>query len=136
MSKDNNGELAAERRVSPREELSPIPIRGFTSIDHMTLLSRIGFIVDASLSGFLLHVERKNILPKRFREQLSIDELIGDRVLLMIEPLNLEIGGTIARTRRVTKDIYEIAVDFSDDAPEYWREILIEMLPRASDYED
>jgi hypothetical protein len=53
----------------------------------------------------------------------------------MIDPLHLEIGGRIARTKRVNKDLYEIVVDFSSDAPEYWRECLLEMLPRAEDYE-
>jgi hypothetical protein len=101
----------------------------------MTLLSRIGHIVDASKTGFLLHVERKNLVPKKFRETLSLAELEGDRVILMIEPLNLEITGKIIRSKRITKELYEIVIDFSDDAPEYWRECLVEMLPRASDYE-
>lgn len=130
-----DGRKASERRFAPREKLDPIQIRGFTSLDHMTLLSRSGFIVDASKNGFLLHIERKNIVPKAFRDTLSLDELVGDRVILMIDPLNLEIGGRIARTKRVSKDLFEVVVDFSDDAPEYWREILVEMLPRASDYE-
>jgi hypothetical protein len=122
-----------DRRLAPREELDPIEIRGFTSLDHMTLLSRSGWIVDASKTGFLLHVERKALAPKKYRESLSIDELCGDQVILMIDRMNLEIGGKIARTRRVTKDLYEIAVDFSDDAPEYWRECLLDLLPRPGE---
>lgn len=124
-----------DRRYAPREDLKPIQIRGFTSLDHMTLLARIGHIVEASKSGFLLHVERKDLVPKQFRETLSLADLEGDRVMLMIDPMNLEIGGRIARTQRISKDLYEIAIDYSDDAPEYWRECLLDMLPRASDFE-
>jgi len=65
---------------------------------------------------------------------LSLQELEGDRVILMIDPLNLEIGGKIVRTKRITKDLYEIAIDYSDDAPEYWRECLLDLLPRETDY--
>ena len=134
----NNRESRAaqrDRREAPREKLNPIEIRGLTSLDHLTLLSRTGHIVDASKTGFLLHVSRKNLVPQKFRETLSLDELVGDRVILMIDPLNLEIGGCIARTKRLNKETYEIVVDFSSDAPEYWREALLDMLPRGSDYE-
>jgi hypothetical protein len=127
-------EAKRDQRGAPREKVDPIEIRALTSLDHMTLLSRMGHIVDASKTGFLLIVERRNIVPQKFRESLSLSELDGDRVILMIEPLNLEIGGVIARTRRLNKESFEIVVDFSNDAPEYWREALIDMLPRSSDY--
>ena len=115
--------------------MDPIEIRAFTSLDHMTLVSRRGFIIEASTTGFLLHVERKDLVPKQFRDTLSVDVLTGDQIMLMIDPLNLEISGKIVRTKRVTKDLFEIAIDFSEDAPEYWRECLIDMLPRGADYE-
>lgn len=126
---------SSERRIAPREAVDPIQIRGFTSLDHMTLLSRAGAIVEASTTGFLLHIERKELVPKQFQKELSLDALLGDKIILMIDAMNLEIGGRIARTKRVTKDLFEIAIDYSDDAPEYWREILVDMLPRGRDYE-
>lgn len=123
-----------DRRAAPRESLDPIEIRGFMSMDHMTLLSRTGRIIEASKTGFLLHVDREALVPKQFRENLTLDELHGDRVVLNIDLLNLEISGTIARTRRINKDLYEIAVDYSDDSPDEWRECLLEMLPRPIDW--
>lgn len=125
----------ADRRVAPREKVEPIQVRALTSLDHKTQLSRTAQIVDASTSGFKLHVARKDLIPKQFREALSLSEIEGDQVILNIEPLNLEIGGQIARTKRINKDTYEIIIDFSNDAPEYWREALIDMLPRSSDFE-
>jgi hypothetical protein len=126
---------SSERRIAPREAMDPIQIRAFTSLDHMTLLSRKGAIVEASTTGFLLQIERKELVPKQFQKELSLDALLGDKVMLMIDVMNLEIGGRIARTKRLTKDLFEIAVDYSEDAPEYWREILVDMLPRGRDYE-
>lgn len=135
MASDGRNNGLIDRRFNPREELEPIEIRAFTSLDHMTLLSRSGCIVDASKTGFLLHVKRQDLVPKQFRDTLNIDVLVGDKVILMIDLLNLEIGGKIARTKRVSKDLYEIAIDFSDDAPEYWREALLDMLPRPGEME-
>ena len=125
-----------ERRYAPREKLDPIEVTGLTSLDHKTLLSRVGHIVDASKTGFLLHVARTHLVPQEFRDSLSLSALEGDRIILMIEPLQLEIGGSIARTKRLSKELYEICIDFSTDAPEYWREALIDMLPRATDFKD
>jgi hypothetical protein len=126
---------SSDRRIAPREAMDPIQICAFTSLDHMTLVSRKGVIVEASTTGFLLQIERKELVPKQFQKELSLDGLLGDKVMLMIEVMNLEIGGRIARTKRLTKDLFEVAVDYSEDAPEYWREILVDMLPRGKDYD-
>lgn len=125
----------AERRAAPREKVDPIEIRGLMSLDHMTLLSRSGRIVDASKSGFLLQLDREAIVPKVFKDALSLQPLEGDQIIMTIDALNLELGGKIVRTKRVTKEMFEIVVDFSSDAPDYWRECLFELLPRAADYE-
>jgi hypothetical protein len=117
-----------------RESLEPLPIRGLTSIDHMTLLARKGFLIEASTTGFLLEVERRDLAPKTFRDSLSLKELEGDKVYLMIDAMNLEVGGVITRTHRITKDRWQIAVDFREDAPEYWRECLLELLPKPGGF--
>lgn len=117
-----------------RESLEPLPIRGLTSIDHMTLLARKGFLVEASTTGFLLEIERRDLAPKTFRDSLSLKELEGDKVYLMIDSMNLEVGGVITRTHRVNKDRWQIAVDFREDAPEYWRECLLELLPKPGGF--
>lgn len=135
MSDKKTGRKKAEATVpvghrAVRENLEPLPIRGLTSIDHMTLLARRGWLVEASTTGFLLEVERRDLAPKTFRDSLSLRELEGDKVYLMIDSMNLEVGGVIARTHRVSKDRWQIAIDFREDAPEYWRECLVELLPK------
>lgn len=142
MADKKNGRLKSASKTSEathqhraaREDLEPLPIRGLTSIDHMTLLARKGFLVEASTTGFLLEIERRDLAPKIFRDSLSLQEIEGDRVYLMIDAMNLEVGGTITRTKRVNKDRYQIAVDFREDAPEYWRECLLELLPRPGGF--
>ena len=124
--------MKAERRAAERQKVHPLKVTNFTSLDHMTLLSRNGHIVNASVTGFLLELSRKDIVPKELREGLSLEMLKGDKVLLRLEEMNLEISGTIARTQR-SKDKYRIAIDFSDDAPEFWRECLMDLLPRPGE---
>lgn len=129
-----NKKARAEQRAK-RESVESIEIKNFTSLDHLTQLARSGDIVDASATGFLLHVKRSALLPKQFRDQLSLDSLKESRVMLTIANMNLEISGRVARTKRVDKETFEIAIDFSEDSPEYWRELLFDMLvaPVGSD---
>ena len=47
--------------------------------------------------------------------------------------MNLDIDALIIRSKRVDKDTFEIALDYSESAPEYWREILFDMLPQEDD---
>lgn len=118
-----------------RENLEPLSIRGLTSIDHMTLLARRGWMVEASTTGFLVEIERRDLAPKVFRDSLSLKEIEGDKIYLTIDAMNLEIGGIIARTHRINKDRWQIAIDFREDAPEYWRECLVELLPRPGGFD-
>ena len=124
-----------DKRIAPRHDIHPIEISSFTSLDHMTLLTRHGHIIDASLTGFLLHIDRAELVPQQFRGTLSLDALTGDQILLTIAKMDLEIGGTIARTKRINKETFEIAIDFSADAPEYWRECLLDLLPLPGEME-
>lgn len=131
---DQKKENANKDHRALRENLEPLSIRGLTSIDHMTLLARRGWLVEASTTGFLIEIERRDLAPKTFRDSLSLKELEGDKVYLMIDEMNLEMGGIIARTHRVNKDRWQIAIDFREDAPEYWRECLIELLPKPGGF--
>jgi hypothetical protein len=125
--------LSSHQQRAARQEVYPIRVSSFTSLDHLTMISREGHIVDASATGFLLAVERKALLPKQFRDALSLDDLTGAKVILRLEEMNLEIGGVVTRTQRKAKDLFEIAIDFSEDAPEFWRECLMDLLPRPGE---
>jgi hypothetical protein len=43
--------------------------------------------------------------------------------------MNLEIGGVVARTKFLGKDGFIVAIDYTEDAPDYWRECLMDLLP-------
>lgn len=128
--------MKMEQRVSRRKSLDPIHIESLTSLDHFSLLARTGRIVDASATGFLLHVHRKDLVPKVLRDNLSIDCILNERVKMSISEMNLEIDGKITRTRLIGNKTFEIAIDFSETAPEYWRECLLELLPSVGEFTD
>jgi hypothetical protein len=129
------GNSNANRRVAPRKEVSPIHVSYLTSLDDFAKIAKDCEIVEASSSGLLLLIKREDLIPQVLRRNLNLDALIGDRVFMHLEEMNLELSGVIARTKLAGKKGFYVAVDYSDEAPEYWRECLMDLLPSPGELE-
>ena len=101
------------------------------SDSHERLFAR-GQVKDVSSSGLLIHVIRKDILHPRLRTSLTLESLCKTTVSFSIEGLNTALEGEVTRTKSLGKSGFELAIDFTDDAPEYWRECLVDLLPGAT----
>lgn len=128
--------LPASQRKSPRKELSPRSISSMASLENLAKLARGGEVVQVSSSGILLLVRREDLVPANLRQNLNIDALLGGRVLIHLKDLDLEISGTVRRTRYIGKKGFEIGIDYSEDAPEYWRECLVDLLPGPGEIDE
>jgi hypothetical protein len=116
-------------RSAPRKNIDPIEVSSVSSLENLSKLARKAKVVEASITGFKLLIRREDLVPRELRTNLNLDTLNGTKVLIYLDLMNLEIAGTVKRTRLLGKDGYELGVDYSEDAPEYWRECLIELLP-------
>jgi hypothetical protein len=123
-------------RSSNRKQLGALHFSNLISVEPVAVLARSGNIVDASTTGFKLRVSRRDLVPKNLRGNLSIDCLVGEKILLSINEMNLELSGTVKRTKMIGRGIFEIGIDFSADAPDYWRECLLELLPTPDEMPD
>lgn len=128
--------LPASHRKAPRKELSPRAISSMASLENLAKLARGGEVVQVSSSGILLLVRREDLVPSHLRQNLTIDSLLGSRVLIHLKELDLEISGTVRRTRYIGKKGFEIGIDYSEDAPEYWRECLVDLLPAPGEIDE
>lgn len=129
------GSPKQDRRVAPRKEVSPIHISYLTSLDDFAKIAKNCEIVEASSTGLLLLISREDLIPAALRKNLTLDTLIGNRVFMHLDAMNLEISGVITRTQLMGKKGYQVAVDYSEDAPEYWRECLMDLLPQPGEFE-
>lgn len=120
-------------RMAPRKATHPVNVGYVTSLDDFTKITKSCEIIEASTSGLLIQVQRKDILPVHLRDSLTLDCLVGDRIFMHLEDMNIEISGTITRTQFLGKGGFLIAVDYSDDAPEYWRDCLMDLLPQPGE---
>jgi hypothetical protein len=126
---------AAERRIAERKEVASIEVAELTSLAHYRVIARAGQIVDASTSGILMHINRKDLVPKELRENLSLHELLGQHVVMFLPQMNLDLDGRITRADHKGRGMFEIGIQFSEEVPLYWRECLIELLPAPGEIE-
>lgn len=121
--------VKAERRVAARKIVDFIRIAELTSLSSYSVIAREGVIMDASPSGFLVVVERTQLATKELRENLTLKPMVGHQVVMYLPQMNLDLDGTVTRADHVGKGRFEIAITFSPDVPEYWRDCLVELLP-------
>ena len=124
-----------EQREYDRKVLTPIHVTDIHAADRCVCLAHHGTIVNASATGLLIHVSPQNLHPEMLQHDLPLESVEGDYVTMKIVEMELEIDGTIMRARRVEQGLCELAVDFSDNAPAYWRECLAELLPGLGESE-
>ena len=105
-------------------------------MDDLAKIAKNCEIVEASASGLLLLVRRQDLIPTSLRSNLNLDALVGDRVFMRLEDMNLEVSGKVARTHFLGKKGFHIAIDYTEDAPEYWRECLMDLLPIPGELEE
>lgn len=122
--------MGAERRkVADRKSVDGIHVSDLTSLNDFKVIARQGQIVDASTTGFLMEIDRRDLVPDLLKKNLTIDPVVGQNVVLYLPQMNLDLDGTITRASHKGRGIYHVAVEFSEDVPEYWRECLIDLLP-------
>jgi hypothetical protein len=122
-------------RAAPRKKIgktsnSMLTLDSFSSMDNLQKLAKHGRIIEASATGILISFKRTDFVAKELRSNLNIDQLVGKNVFFNIHEMELEISGKVTRTKFLGKDEgFIVAVDYTTDAPEYWRECLIDLMP-------
>lgn len=116
-------------RAAARREITPLTLDTFASLENLQKLASYGEVVQASATGILLHFKRDDFINKELRTNLNIDHIVGHDVYFKIHEMDLEISGTVVRTKFLGKKGFHVAIDYSKDAPEYWRECLMDLLP-------
>lgn len=123
------------RRIAPRKATTPVHVSYIASLSDFSKLTREAQIIEASATGLLMHVMREDLIAPQLRKNLNIDALVGERIYIRLDDMNLELSGIVARTQFLGKSGFHIAIDYTDEAPEYWRECLMELLPVPGEFE-
>ncbi len=130
MKNDNS-----DRRVSNRKDIDFIQVNDLTAINDYSVIASTGQIINASPSGFLLQIQRKDLIPDSLKGTLTLDATLGKQVVLYLPQMNLDLDGTITRASHMGKGKFVVAIDFSTEVPVYWRDCLIDLLPAPGELE-
>jgi hypothetical protein len=122
-------------RAAPRRDITPLEVSSISSLENLAKIAKFGEIVEASITGFKLIVKREDLIPLALRRNLTLSSIEGQKVLLHLPQMNIEISGRIMRTKLIGQAGFEIGIDNSEDAPEYWRECLMDFLPSPGEFE-
>jgi hypothetical protein len=125
-----------ERRSLNRKKTQALSATQIINCESLKKLFKVGYIIDTSLNGFLLSVDRKDVIQEDLKSSLSLDSLIGTPVSLFISEMELELDGKIKVTRHIGKGLFEVFVHFSPETPKYWRECLMDLMPQPGELED
>lgn len=128
--------LAKKLRKSPRKVTTSVRVSHITSMDGFAKIAKDLQIIQASSNGLLLEVTRANLQLPRLKKSLSIDSILGDKIIIHIKDMEIDLSGVITRTGLNGKKGFYIAVDYTEDAPEYWRDCLVELLPAPGEIEE
>ncbi|MCB0378017.1 MAG: hypothetical protein KDD33_05950 [Bdellovibrionales bacterium] len=121
--------MSAEKRYFDRKNIDPLHIQGLISIGTLTPIADDGYMVEASASGFRLEIFRKDLCDPKLKDTLTLDSIEGLEVSIFIPAMDLDITGIIVRSKYCGDHKFEIGIDYTSDAPEYWRECLCDLLP-------
>lgn len=128
--------MKAQKRHAIRKTVREIHVTELTSLSNYAVIAHEGQIIDASSSGFCLIVDRQSLVPRDLKSTLTLEAIIGQQVVMFLPDMNLDLDGTIRRTHHRGRGKFEVAVEFSPEVPEYWRECLVDLLPAPGELED
>jgi hypothetical protein len=126
-------EWTMNHRKYMRKPLFPIHVAEIKAVDRSLVLADHGTILNASATGLLIRVNRSDLNPKILQQNQPLNILAGEQVMLRIVEMDLEIGGRIARTQQAEEELFDIALDLTDNAPAYWRKCLVDLLPSSDE---
>lgn len=124
-----------EKRSEYRKTLGAIQFEEFTTLENYKVLIKSGYIVDASINGFLIIVQRDELFDN-LKSNLSLDDLVEKHIALYLPQMQIDLNGYVKRTRHKGNGEFDLYIEFSEDVPDYWRDCLVELLPSTEELED
>jgi hypothetical protein len=135
MKDSMKSDVKKSKRRDLRKTTHPLELSRIVLGPNNTSFSHGGSLIEVSESGFKLLVSRSEIRIQKFRDNLDLSDLVGENIWIHLDDLDLIIEGTIVRTRFLGKGLFELGIDYSHTAPDYWRECLVDLLPNINDIE-
>ena len=124
-----NSTADSRRSHNERKNVAQVDVLNVKNISTGEVYFSRASIVDVSPTGLLLRVRREHILTVALRSTLTWATINNVSVGFTIEVMDTYIEGIVTRSKPEGRGEFLVAIDFRDDAPEYWRNCLVDLLP-------
>ncbi len=128
--------MGAEKRIAERKYTDTVDIIDITSLSSYLIIASNAVMINASTSGFLMHIKRTDFVIDELKNNININTLLNEKIVLFLPQMNLDLEGLITRTKHLGKGVFEVAAQFSANVPDYWKECLIDLLPEPGEFSD
>jgi hypothetical protein len=126
-------QTASRRAHNLRKNVAEVFVLNVKNVSTGEVYFSRAAIMDVSATGLLLKICRDDILALTLRSTLTWAALSNVGVGFTIEIMDTYIEGVVTRTKPEGKGEFLVAIDFREDAPEYWRNCLVDLLPDDSE---
>ena len=121
-------------RVALRKKIEGVTISNVAILKpSYCSLTKKATLVNASSHDFLILIQRKDIIPKYLRNNLTLQTIKDHLIILTIEQMDLTISGYVTRTAMTGRGKFEVAIDYSQEESDYFRECLFSLLPNKDE---
>lgn len=104
-----------------------IKISEFGLSGSANVIAQNASLFQISPQGFYLKIHRKD-LPKPLRSHLNLDAICRKEVEMHLPDMNLNLDGTVMKTRHIGRGVFEIFIKFLDTIPQYWCDCFLDAL--------
>lgn len=118
------------RRLEPqRKTVRQVTLRDVQNLKTGSTYFKRATVLDVSSTGILMSVKREDIVDKKLRSVLTFETIHQEPVGFHIEMMETYMEGIVVRSKMNGKGQFQIAIDFREDAPKYWRQAFFDILP-------
>ncbi len=107
-----------------------IHISEITLLHDYVVVANQAAVRELNEEGLILTIKRENITVADLRNNLNLDSIIGEQVAFYIPSMDLDLDGEVFETKHMGNGVFEVIVKFSEEAPEYWRQCVADLMPR------
>ncbi len=129
MARKKTNVAVCRRLETERKSVHQVAVKDIHFIKNGEILFRRGVVVDVSATGILLTINRRDIESESLRASLTFESIHNEPIGFHIDMMETYIEGVVVRSKLQNKGQFQIAVDFRNDAPEYWRQAFVDILP-------
>ena len=109
--------------------LKGIKVASIALAEEEKLVVKKAFVSNLSPLGFKLVFHNQNFISDSLKFHLHFYALLQKELCMYIPDMEMDLDGIVTDVRYLEDGKWEVSIEFSPSAPQYWRECLCDLWP-------